>query len=131
MQGTGCFRQLANLATKGGWFLGEQGANDMYKDTLLEYSETTLFIVANSTHVALEQNQHCFAICLMKYEGSGFTKDATKAVVQQKYHRHLNEIYRKILSSFEAKISLLQSIAVYSVRNGKLTENRDSEGLDI
>jgi hypothetical protein len=67
----------------------------------------------------------------MKYEGSGQTKDTTKAIVQQKYHRHLNEIYGKILSNFEAEVDLLQGIAVYSVRNGKLTENRDNDGLDI
>jgi hypothetical protein len=130
MQGIGCFRQLSNLATKGWWILGEQGANDMYKAALLEYSETTLFVVANSTHVALEQNPHCYVICSMRYEGSGQTKDTTKAIVQQKYHRHLNEIYGKILSSFEAEVDLLQSIAVYSVRNGKLTENKQDLRMD-
>ncbi len=131
MQGISCFRQLYSIAVKGGWTLGEREANDMYKAALLEYSETTLFVIANSTHVVLEQNPHCYVVCSLKSEGNGQTKDSTKAVLQQKYHRHLNEIYGKILSSFEAEIDLLQSIAVYSVRNGKLTEYQDKSELDV
>jgi hypothetical protein len=95
------------------------------------YSETTLFVTANSTHVVLEQNPHCYVVCSLKSEGNGQTKDNTRAALQQKYHRHLNEIYGKILSSFEAEIDLLQSIAVYSVRNMKLTEHQDKNDLDI
>jgi hypothetical protein len=131
MQGISCFRQLYSIAMKGGWTLGEQEANDMYKTALLEYSETTLFVTANSTHVVLEQNPHCYVVCSLKSERNGQTKDNTRAILQQKYHKHLNEIYGKILSSFEAEIDLLQSIAVYSVRNRKLTEYQDKNDLDI
>jgi hypothetical protein len=131
MQGISCLRQLYGIAIKGGWTLGDREANDMYKAVLLEYSETTLFVTAISTHVVLEQNPHCYVVCSLKSEGNGQTKDNTRAVLQQKYHRHLNEIYGKILSSFESEIDLLQSIAVYSVRNRKLTEYQDKNDLDI
>jgi hypothetical protein len=131
MQGISCFRQLYSIAMKGGWTLGEQDANDMYKTALLEYSETTLFVVANSTHVVLEQNPHCYVVCSLKSERNGHTKDDTRAILQQKYHKHLNEIYGKILTSFESEIDLLQSIAVYSVRNRKLTEYQNKNDLDI
>jgi hypothetical protein len=114
---------------KGGWTLGEQEANDMYKMTLLQYSETTLFVTVNNTHVMFEQNPHCYVVCSLKSAGTGQTRDDTRAILQQKYHKHLNEIYGKILSSFEAEIDLLQSIAVYSASNRKLTEYRDKNDL--
>jgi hypothetical protein len=86
MQGISCFRQLYSIAMKGGWTLGEQEANDMYKTVLLEYSETTLFVTANSTHVVLDQNPHCYVVCSLKSERNGQTNDNTKAILQQKYH---------------------------------------------
>jgi len=70
-------------------------------------------------------------VCSLRNAGTGQTRDNTRAILQQKYHEHLNEIYGKILSSFEAEIDLLQSIAVYSASNRKLIEHGDKHDLSI
>jgi len=71
----------------------------------------------------LDPNPHCYVICADNKARDLNQQDSTAAILQAKYHAHLNNLYDQIISSFEREIDVLQSVCVYSVSNNKKTQN--------
>jgi hypothetical protein len=81
------------------------------------YAEATLFVTVNATHISLEANPTCYVLCAL--QSISAPRDSTQAILQEKYHSHVNELYIQILENYKSEINLLQSLSIYSVRNGK------------
>ncbi len=118
LSGIACIRQLFMLADKGGWRINLL-PDEFYKHTLGKYADAALFVTVNGTSVYLDPNPHCYVICASNAAKNVNQADSTAAVLQAKYHAHLNNLYDQIITSFEREIDVLQSVCVYSVSNSK------------
>jgi hypothetical protein len=67
--------------------------------------------------VVLDFNPLCYVICTVATLSA--PRDSTEALLQAKYHSHVNGLYEQILSHYESELNILQAVAVYSVENGR------------
>jgi hypothetical protein len=108
---------MSVFASKGQRIFGNGTADSYYKELLDFYAETTLFVTINQTHVALDFNPLCYVICTVATLSA--PRDSTEALLQSKYHTHVNGLYEQILEHYESELNILQAIAMYSVENGR------------
>jgi hypothetical protein len=100
LSGIACIRQLFMLAAKGGWKVNFS-ADEFYKLSLEKYADAALFVAVNGTSLYLDPNPHCYVICASNTARGVNQLDSTAAMLQAKYHAHLNNLYDQIIASFE------------------------------